>query len=206
MMYSAIIIGNEGQDNHEAMIHNRECRVMMPQLAVAMLHDERVEIATLDADCEEVARVEIRVVFKVPVDNISVHDCSAHIPEEKVMYRINDVGAVVARKAGKAVVLCSYCGVPNSTWNLSCDSCKRSLWSGLRDRLYEYNRRLREAIKTSNKRQEGVSKHMIMEIVEAVGNGNYTVDENGYAKEVKHEKEKVVVDYPADYMDRHNGG
>jgi hypothetical protein len=181
-IYCAVISGNHGEKEQVAIVHHAWCTQVLETVCEEMIMGNRAVVAGLDSDEKLSVSIEVKIISgrKIPV---VWHKCTEAPPANK-RARINDGGALILDRTpvGK-MVGCLSCGAMTTTYNMVCCGCGKPLWSGFAEKMYEYNRRIREGIKENNKKLVAISKQSIKIAVEERGKiVGWKIDDNGFAK------------------------
>ncbi len=202
--YCAVISGTHGEPDQEATIHSKWCRTVIENAIEYMAMGNKAVIAMLDSDKPSAIAVELMLIAGCRVNKITNHTCTP-VEQPYQIYRVNSGGAILTTN-GKRMIVCSYCGTINPMMKVVCVNCTESLYQGLDDRLYEYNRRLREGIRENDRRLISISKQSIIHTVNMVGwKTGWVIDANGYAKRKSdvNKREKIKLYYDEEDIDKY---
>lgn len=183
-MLDAVLIGDYGEEE-KAVIHTQECSESVKEVIVYRMNGKHASIMALD--CQGVAAVvEVMSVVGMERENVTWASCCCKNPPRPsnsiTQVRVSEIGAMIVSQDSKRYVVCPACGELNITFNITCKMCKVNLWSwGVEKRLYEYNRRLRDALKNRDMRGVGTWRAVVKRIVESVRGGDWSVTAEGLA-------------------------
>jgi hypothetical protein len=198
--YCAVISGIHGEKEQVAIIHHPWCSHILESVCEEMLVGNRAVVASLESSDKLSVSIEIKIIsgMKIPV---VWHKCTT-TPSNTVHYRINEGGGLMVDKTGNGKMIgCWSCGAMTSCWDMLCKGCGESLWKGFDERMFEYNRRIREGIRNNNKKLVAISKHSIqIAIDQRGGKVGWSSDSNGFAKRPANMKQ-LPPEYKEDMAD-----
>lgn len=183
-MIDAVLVGTYGEEE-KAILHTQDCVESVKEVIVYRMNGKHASIMALD--CQGMAAVvEVMSVTGMERGDVTWASCCCKNPPRpgngSTQVRVSEIGAMIVSQDSKRYVVCPACGGLNVTFNITCEMCRVNLWSwGVEKRLYEYNRRLREALKNRDMRGVGTWRAVVKRIVSSVRGGDWSVTSEGLA-------------------------